>query len=309
MLDSWLVADALEQLTPEHRAVVVGAYYGGRSVAELAREHQIPEGTVKSRMHYALRALRLALQERGVPHDRPRPGRPRPTGEDPFREWDAAYVLGALDPADRRAFEDHLRTCDACRAAVAELAGMPGLLRMVPADEADRARRCSAGRGRRAGHRGAGRAPGPAAAARRAWRASRRPCSCSAGWRACSSGGRPAAPQAAAPSSSTQVTALRLEPVGTAAVSAELTLEEKRWGTRIDWECRYPSEAALYGTVPTYELVLVDDDGTSTVVATWSGGSAGARGLGASSSIVTDTIRRVEIRVEGSDTALAAAQT
>lgn len=66
VLDSWLVADALEQLTPEHRAVVVGAYYGGRSVAELAREHDIPEGTVKSRMHYALRALRLALQERGV---------------------------------------------------------------------------------------------------------------------------------------------------------------------------------------------------------------------------------------------------
>ena len=29
-------------------------------------EHQIPEGTVKSRLHYALRALRLALQERGV---------------------------------------------------------------------------------------------------------------------------------------------------------------------------------------------------------------------------------------------------
>jgi anti-sigma factor RsiW len=60
----------------------------------------------------------------------------RAGGVDPFREWDAAYVLGSLDPADRRAFEDHLRTCAACRAAVAELAGMPGLLRMVPAQEA-----------------------------------------------------------------------------------------------------------------------------------------------------------------------------
>lgn len=66
VLDAWLVSDALAQLTAEHRAVVVGAYYGGRSVAELAREQQIPEGTVKSRMHYGLRALRLALQERGV---------------------------------------------------------------------------------------------------------------------------------------------------------------------------------------------------------------------------------------------------
>ena len=66
VLDTWLVSDALAQLSAEHRAVVVGSYYGGRSVAELAQEHQIPEGTVKSRMHYGLRALRLALQERGV---------------------------------------------------------------------------------------------------------------------------------------------------------------------------------------------------------------------------------------------------
>ncbi|QGQ20717.1 sigma-70 family RNA polymerase sigma factor [Cellulomonas sp. JZ18] len=66
VLDAWLVADALDGLSPEHRAVVVGAYYGGRSVAELAAEHGVPPGTVKSRMHYALRALRLALQEKGV---------------------------------------------------------------------------------------------------------------------------------------------------------------------------------------------------------------------------------------------------
>ncbi len=66
LLDAWLVSDALAELTPEHRAVIVHAYYGGRSVSEIARELDIPEGTVKSRMHYGLRALRLALQERGV---------------------------------------------------------------------------------------------------------------------------------------------------------------------------------------------------------------------------------------------------
>jgi RNA polymerase sigma-70 factor (ECF subfamily) len=66
VLDAWLVADALVELSPEHRAVVVGAYYRGRSVAEMAAEHGVPPGTVKSRMHYALRALRLALQEKGV---------------------------------------------------------------------------------------------------------------------------------------------------------------------------------------------------------------------------------------------------
>ncbi|MFD6446895.1 zf-HC2 domain-containing protein [Promicromonospora sp. NPDC060204] len=49
-------------------------------------------------------------------------------GGDPYAEWDAAYVLGALSPSDRRAYERHLAECAACRAAVAELAGLPGLL-------------------------------------------------------------------------------------------------------------------------------------------------------------------------------------
>ena len=41
-------------------------YYRGMSVADAARQLDIPEGTVKSRTHYALRALRLALEEMGV---------------------------------------------------------------------------------------------------------------------------------------------------------------------------------------------------------------------------------------------------
>ena len=236
------------------------------------------------------------------------PGDQPQTAGDPFREWDAAYVLGALDPADRRAFEHHLRTCASCRESVAELAGMPGMLRMVPADEAsalggdpavevvelasvarsvhrDRRRRSAVLVGAAAGLLLLGGAAGVVL------------------------GTPDPAPVVAAPSPSADVTALRLEPVGAAAVSADLTLQEKRWGTRIDWDCRYPSEASLYGTAPTYELVLVDDDGASTVVATWAGGAAGARGLGASSSIATDSIRRVEIRVQGADEALAAGQT
>ncbi|RNE59379.1 sigma-70 family RNA polymerase sigma factor [Cryobacterium tepidiphilum] len=66
LLDSWLIADALAALSAEHRFVIVHAYYGGRTVAEIARQLDIPEGTVKSRLHYGLRALRLALQEMGV---------------------------------------------------------------------------------------------------------------------------------------------------------------------------------------------------------------------------------------------------
>jgi hypothetical protein len=230
-------------------------------------------------------------------------------GDDPFRDWDAAYVLGALDAEDRRAFEEHLRTCASCRAAVADLAGMPGMLRMVsPEDaaalgtsleaEADVVELASLAR---AAHRvRRNRMVGLVAAAA---------ALLVIGGVAGTFVDRPAGTPEASPSSTAQVTALQLEPVGTVAVSADLTLQKKGWGTRIDWECRYPVEAWPDGTGPTYELVLVDADGRSTVVATWLARNVGARGLGASSSIVTDTIRRVEIRVAGSDSPLAAAQT
>jgi RNA polymerase sigma-70 factor (ECF subfamily) len=66
VFESLLVEEALGSLSTDHRAVIVHAYYAGRSVAEVARELGVPEGTVKSRMHYGLRALRLALQEKGV---------------------------------------------------------------------------------------------------------------------------------------------------------------------------------------------------------------------------------------------------
>ncbi len=66
LLQSWVVAEAITQLSSEHKAVLLESYYRGRSVAETARVLGVPEGTVKSRMHYALRALRLALEEMGV---------------------------------------------------------------------------------------------------------------------------------------------------------------------------------------------------------------------------------------------------
>jgi RNA polymerase sigma-70 factor (ECF subfamily) len=65
-LDRILVTDALQALSREHRAVIVETYYRGRSVAEAASALGIPPGTVKSRCYYALRALKLALAERGV---------------------------------------------------------------------------------------------------------------------------------------------------------------------------------------------------------------------------------------------------
>jgi RNA polymerase sigma-70 factor (ECF subfamily) len=44
----------------------VHCFYEGRSVAEAASMLGVPAGTVKSRTHYALRSLRLVLEEMGV---------------------------------------------------------------------------------------------------------------------------------------------------------------------------------------------------------------------------------------------------
>jgi RNA polymerase sigma-70 factor (ECF subfamily) len=64
-VDRELVVAALRTLSDEHRDVVLECYFRGSSVAEAAATLGIPPGTVKSRTHYALRALRTAIDEMG----------------------------------------------------------------------------------------------------------------------------------------------------------------------------------------------------------------------------------------------------
>jgi RNA polymerase sigma-70 factor, ECF subfamily len=65
-LTSWAVQDAMRTLSHPHRQVLVEIYLRGRSVAETAKLLGVPSGTVKSRTYYAMRALRIALEERGL---------------------------------------------------------------------------------------------------------------------------------------------------------------------------------------------------------------------------------------------------
>ena len=65
-LNRALIGDAMAQLSAEHRAVVGRSYYQGWTTAQIAADLGIAEGTVKSRLHYALRGLRQALLEMGV---------------------------------------------------------------------------------------------------------------------------------------------------------------------------------------------------------------------------------------------------
>ena len=63
ILDRQLVSAALRHLSPAHRAVLMETFYRGGTVAAVARELGIPHGTARSRLHYALDALRKQLQE------------------------------------------------------------------------------------------------------------------------------------------------------------------------------------------------------------------------------------------------------
>ncbi|MFC0527164.1 sigma-70 family RNA polymerase sigma factor [Phytohabitans kaempferiae] len=65
LLDRFALADVLRKLTPEHRAVLVELYYGDVSVAEAASRIGVPEGTVRSRSFYALRAARSVIGDSG----------------------------------------------------------------------------------------------------------------------------------------------------------------------------------------------------------------------------------------------------
>jgi RNA polymerase sigma-70 factor (ECF subfamily) len=65
MLVSWQVEEALRRLSEDHRTVLFETFYRARPYGAVAAELGVPVGTVKSRVYYALRQLRLALEELG----------------------------------------------------------------------------------------------------------------------------------------------------------------------------------------------------------------------------------------------------
>lgn len=66
LAEASVIRDALGTLSDPHRAVIVEAFFQGRTAAEIGERIGVPPGTVKSRMFYGMRALRAALEEREV---------------------------------------------------------------------------------------------------------------------------------------------------------------------------------------------------------------------------------------------------
>jgi anti-sigma factor RsiW len=173
---------------------------------------------------------------------------------DPYLHDDAAYVLGALDPVERAAFEAHLAGCAECSARVRELADVPDLLAGIdPAEFSDPT----------ADPLPDTLLPGLLREARRRVRRQRTLVgSLAAVAAACVL----ALVIALWPASTGAPAARPFVAVGQSPVSASATLTATAWGTAIDVHCRYQSDVTSSGR---YKLVAVDRSGARHQLGDW----------------------------------------
>jgi hypothetical protein len=228
---------------------------------------------------------------------------------------DGAYVLGALSPEDRVAFERHLPGCPECAQSVRELAGLPGLLARVPVEILDPEK-----------------LPMPVpdtllpALVRRVRRSQRRRTWITAGLVAAaatiaigavgvSSLRDDDAPPSAAPTASstasptagpTTAAPVLMTPVGTEPISGWLSLTQVGWGTRLDLECSYAQESDAYRdpSWSTYTMYVHTADGGTEQVASWKAVPGKTMRLSAATASDVDDITDVEVRTAAGATVL-----
>ena len=220
---------------------------------------------------------------------------------------DAAYVLGALSPADRRDYEDHLRDCAYCRASVQRLAGMPGLLALTTASAVEDPEpevpptilpklleRARAERRRRQRVTGGLLAASVAALLVLAGilivQRTGEPNPVAGGDVTTSTSSQ--APTTTAPPNVTgEMT--QLQP-GEMTASIELT--DKRWGTSITVVCHDGGEIE---PDVAYDLAVIDVDGESSDVGAWLAVPGANYRIPAATSLTRDRIAALEVRLGG----------
>lgn len=193
---------------------------------------------------------------------------------DQYSMYDAAYLLGALSPADRSAYEAHLADCPDCRRAVNHLAGLPGLLASVTPDQARAAgepvadvpetllpRLMAEVQRTRFRRRLTTALVGVAAAAVLA-------ISLVAGLRDGSPAENPGGHEA------TPV-ALHMTPLSDRVpIRATARLEQRGWGTQVVVHCVYQGSAGSHQYVgnttwPTFTMVVTDSSGDRQQIGAW----------------------------------------
>ena len=215
-----------------------------------------------------------------------------------FAHDDGAYVLGALSPADRREFEQHLPGCADCTRAVAELAGLPGLLGRVDVALLEEPEA--------AGPVPVTLLPALAAEVRRDRRRRTRVV---AGL---------AAAAVAVLAGVTTVTVLQVTddpatttieaasgakprvmvPVGEVPVRASVTLEPVTWGTRLGIECTYETDSVEYDLPPAvdYTLWVRTRDGRAERVGSWRSVDGQEMRMSAGTAATLQDLISVEVR-------------
>jgi hypothetical protein len=218
-------------------------------------------------------------------------------GGDRYLTWDAAYVLGSLSSNERREYEAHLETCARCRAAVAELGGVPALLGLLTLDDV----------------RALDEEPADTPPLRPEvldsildkvrWRRRR------SRWLTSAAVGVAAALLAVGlviairpeimglenynPQETTQ--ALEMNKVSETPINATISLSGFGWGTRIDMACTYGDWGQRDAPPQNLGMVVVGRDGSHTQVATWLGLSGATALPSANTPMQKDEIAAVQL--------------
>ena len=210
-------------------------------------------------------------------------------------DWDAAYVLGALSPSDRRTFEAHLEECPACRAAIAELAPVTGLLSRVDADRAltlltdERMPQAAPDAGLRDSLVQRGRS-----ARRRRRRLRGGVLALAAAVLVVAAIAVPLTVSSMAPRPET----VAFEKLVDAPITASVALDSVEWGTRIDLDCAYGTGGDR--TPPPdgwpYALVVTGTDGSESEVSSWRSWPDSHAWVTAGTALGRDQISSMEIR-------------
>lgn len=224
---------------------------------------------------------------------------------DPFRDWDAAYVLGSLGMDDRRVYERHLLSCGRCTNAVGEIAGIPGILMKVTPGQAQALFDNPSEEVTLEPHESNVVQSLARAAIARRHRVRQRfvaITSVAAALLMVIGIGIGTKVHSATPTNSTatigtQVAMTQLIPN---SMSVKLYVIEKKWGTQITWDCIYAQVQPDNAFAEPYELVITDKAGVSTVIATWKAIGKSAKGLVASTNVPLTRIKSIDIRDAGS---------
>lgn len=219
---------------------------------------------------------------------------------DRYRAWSGAYVLGALDPAERTAFEEHLAGCDRCRGDVQAFAPLPGLLAKVDAEGLEAAGTSTAvddAAAARVTRLASDRAHVERAAMRRSLRRWRVTAAAAATAAAVAVGTLVLPGRAPEPGRDLQVTAAAADTTGSVAVA------ERGWGTHVEVDVTgLPARER-------YLLRAVAADGSEQTAATWGATPRGRALLTGATAIQLADLDRLVITSDDPDDVLATAST